>query len=246
MNSWKGQVLRALIIDNAKTWFDLKFFTNLSKEALNTSLSELYQLKIIENRNDQYFVVDRELVLEYLNFNKLFEQNSQPIIQPNLKYTKVTKDANHARLVEFILNKPMFGERSFKEAEVHFSNEKGSGYIDVLHWVYQNGFMIVGLFEIKPYIDDLGATLRQIKWYKHNILSNNIQKLGIIPKRILTYLVVSNDKRNYNCFVTHQSTFQHSGLNFLLFVNTQQRFEFLIPIMNYSEDDVRRLGFWIN
>lgn len=237
-------MLRALIIDNAKTWNDLKFLTNLNQEPLNKALSELYQLKVLENRNGQYYIVDKELVLNYINYNKHYQQNSNSSFEPSPKYTKI-KDSNHAQLVEFILNKPMFDDQSFKETEVPFSTERYTGYIDVLHWTFQNNFMIVGLFEIKPLIDDIGATLRQIKWYNHNILNNNVQKLGKLSKRIITYLVVSNDERNHNCFINHQSTFQHSGLNFLLFVNTNNKTEYLIPIMNCSVDDLRNLNAWI-
>ncbi|MHA1687185.1 MAG: hypothetical protein ACTSYD_12405 [Candidatus Heimdallarchaeaceae archaeon] len=148
-------------------------------------------------------------------------------------------------MVEYALNNSILGPDVFKEAEVRFDDGRDKGYIDVLKWVFQDNGMIIAAFEVKPIITDLGGTLRQIKRYSYILQNNKIPKLGPLAKRIITYLVVSNDKRNYALLDTHQQTFKHSGINFLLFVNIEKKSHFLLPVLNFSEDDLKRLKRWL-
>ena len=45
LGSWKGKVLEAIIIHQAKTWVDIQHYTELSESNLNTALHELQSLK---------------------------------------------------------------------------------------------------------------------------------------------------------------------------------------------------------
>ncbi|MHA1557702.1 MAG: hypothetical protein ACTSPM_12310, partial [Candidatus Heimdallarchaeota archaeon] len=55
-NSWKGQVLKAIIKDGVVTWRGLQSATNLSEASLNKALSELLTLKLLTKHNQYYLV----------------------------------------------------------------------------------------------------------------------------------------------------------------------------------------------
>jgi hypothetical protein len=62
---WKGLVIKAIVVDGAREWSDLLNFTGLSPEALNTALSELYALQIVEKNT---YWVKYEIYKEYRDF----------------------------------------------------------------------------------------------------------------------------------------------------------------------------------
>ena len=67
-DSWKGQVIEAIVKNGALTWKDLQNATGLGKDALNTALSEMYELKQIEKTSEGKYRVCRELYEEYTEF----------------------------------------------------------------------------------------------------------------------------------------------------------------------------------
>ncbi len=48
--SWKGSILKAIIIEGAKYWNDIQTITNLPTISLNKALSELYDEGIIPKK----------------------------------------------------------------------------------------------------------------------------------------------------------------------------------------------------
>jgi hypothetical protein len=81
-NSWKGKVLKAIIIDGVDTWASLFTKTDLLDYEVNTALSELYDLDIIKKEDDTYKVIDNEY-LEYYNYKvkKLKPRSNKEEIQ---------------------------------------------------------------------------------------------------------------------------------------------------------------------
>jgi len=67
-DSWKGQIIEAIVTNGALTWKELQHATGLSKDALNTALSEMYELNQIEKTIEGKYRVCRELYEEYTQF----------------------------------------------------------------------------------------------------------------------------------------------------------------------------------
>lgn len=67
--SWKGRVIKAIVQDNARTWFEIRDLTGLSPKSLNIALAEMFDLRIVEKREDTYRVVP-EIYKEYREFLK--------------------------------------------------------------------------------------------------------------------------------------------------------------------------------
>lgn len=73
--SWKGRVVKAIAIDRAQTWGDIRDYTGLSESTLNKVLSELYDAKAIERDDDGRYWVGKELYKAYKEF---FEKHAAP------------------------------------------------------------------------------------------------------------------------------------------------------------------------
>jgi len=48
--SWKGRVIRAIAIDRAQTWSEMRDITGLSPKSLNRVLAEMFDAEVLENR----------------------------------------------------------------------------------------------------------------------------------------------------------------------------------------------------
>ena len=70
MGSWKGKVLKAIIIHQAKTWVDIQHYTELSERNLNIALHELQSLKHVVKKEEskEYYVPNSEIIKEYQKF----------------------------------------------------------------------------------------------------------------------------------------------------------------------------------
>ena len=66
--SWKGRVIKAIVIDGAKTWNEILSLTGLSPESLNTALSELYDYSAIHKNPDDTYSVLPPISKEYRQF----------------------------------------------------------------------------------------------------------------------------------------------------------------------------------
>jgi phosphatidylserine/phosphatidylglycerophosphate/cardiolipin synthase-like enzyme len=66
--SWKGRVVKAIAIDGARTWNEIRDQTGLSPKTLNKVLSELFNAEAIEKKDENEYRVSYELYKEYKEF----------------------------------------------------------------------------------------------------------------------------------------------------------------------------------
>jgi len=69
--SWKGRVIKAIVIDSAETWSEILDSTGLSSESLNTALSELYAFDVILKTEEETYAVEPTVCNQYKEFFKL-------------------------------------------------------------------------------------------------------------------------------------------------------------------------------
>ncbi len=68
--SWKGKVIDAIAVNNAKSWEDIRELTRLNPKHLNKVLAELFELDILEkNEFDEYRVV-YDIYREYKDYSQ--------------------------------------------------------------------------------------------------------------------------------------------------------------------------------
>lgn len=65
VGSWKGRVLKAIAIDGAKTWREIRDMTGLSPKSLNRVLAELHSAKALKNPTKTTYRVPYDLYKEY-------------------------------------------------------------------------------------------------------------------------------------------------------------------------------------
>ncbi len=66
--SWKGRVVRAIAVDHAQTWNEIRDQTGLSPLTLNKVLSELFDAKAIEKDASGRYWVSKELYKAYKDY----------------------------------------------------------------------------------------------------------------------------------------------------------------------------------
>lgn len=72
--TWKGQVIYAIAWDGANTLDDLKEKTDLSEDSLNDTISQMFDLELMEIKNGNYRV-SFDLWLEYIKSDFVKEYN---------------------------------------------------------------------------------------------------------------------------------------------------------------------------
>jgi hypothetical protein len=66
--SWKGRVIKAIVLDGAKTWNDIRDLTGLSPRSLNTALFEMFDVGILQKMIGGEYIVSREIYKDYREF----------------------------------------------------------------------------------------------------------------------------------------------------------------------------------
>lgn len=66
--SWKGRVIKAIVLNSAQTWDDIRDFTGLSPKSLRRALAEMYDVGILDKRTDGTYRVHNEVRREYEDF----------------------------------------------------------------------------------------------------------------------------------------------------------------------------------
>jgi len=66
--SWKGRVIRAIAIEGARTWSEIRDRTGISPKSLNKVLSELFDAEAIEKRGENEYRVAYELYKKYREY----------------------------------------------------------------------------------------------------------------------------------------------------------------------------------
>ncbi|MBN1328505.1 MAG: hypothetical protein JXA54_03430 [Candidatus Heimdallarchaeota archaeon] len=241
LNSWKGQVLKALIVDRLSSFVELQITTGLDESALNKALSELLTLEIIAKFPKGYYVRDPTIIEEYINYFAIQESSTE---NPP-KFSSV-KDIKHVQLVDYVVKKPLLNNTVNIETEYRTNYFYSGNYIDVLKWVVERNRLLIAIFEVKPQIDDIGNTIRQIKNYCHQLRDPRDPKFGTITnKHIISYLVVDATVQNFAIFHDFRNTFRTSGLDFMMFVDITRNEDMLISAKSFQFNDLDQLSKWV-
>jgi phosphatidylserine/phosphatidylglycerophosphate/cardiolipin synthase-like enzyme len=78
--SWKGRVVKAIAVDGARTWTEIRDGTGLSPKSLNRVLAELFDAKMLEKRGESEYRVAYEL---YKTYQEYFDEQKgieQPVL----------------------------------------------------------------------------------------------------------------------------------------------------------------------
>jgi hypothetical protein len=243
-DSWMGKVLKAIVIDGAETWSELQATTEIPEKGLNQTLSELFRLNLLgKNENTKsYYVSNIDIEKEY----QAYYQALTPEEIEAASSLKRFRDESHAKLVEYIIRKELFGSNANIETEYRSSYFKHGRYIDVVKWNFWRNKNYVGIFEIKPYLDDIGSIIRQIKNYCFLLNHKNEPIFSKLPnKRIMSYLVILRDKKNYEIFYDFRFTFMNSGVDFIIFVDPDSEEDFIVTAKAKRFDYLDNLHKWI-
>jgi len=80
--SWKGRVLEAIAVENVRDWNGILDYTQLTPETLNTAISELYRLDLIERKDDGlYWIKNIGVYHQYRSYFENLEAYKTPLIQ---------------------------------------------------------------------------------------------------------------------------------------------------------------------
>lgn len=93
--SWKGRVVKAITIDRAQTWLDIKEVTGLSKTALNRVLKELYDIDAIYQNPKGTYWVETDLYAQYAEY---FKSKIEPKTEKKPKF----EERDQENLVRYI------------------------------------------------------------------------------------------------------------------------------------------------
>ncbi len=88
--SWKGRVVRAIAIDGARTWNEIRDDTGLSPKSLNRVLSELFNAEALEKRGENEYKVTYDLYKEYQEY---FETIDKKTIATAVRVTEAEQKA---------------------------------------------------------------------------------------------------------------------------------------------------------
>jgi len=111
--SWKGRVIKAIAIDGARTWPEVRGLTGLSEKSLNRVLSELYDVHAIYQNPKGTYWVDKDLYSEYADFFK-----GAP--EPKAKATPKFVEKNQEELTRYIDKWKDLKKLSFDLGNKHF------------------------------------------------------------------------------------------------------------------------------
>jgi phosphatidylserine/phosphatidylglycerophosphate/cardiolipin synthase-like enzyme len=132
-DSWKGRVLEAIAVENIRDWNGILEYTQLTPKSLNTTISELYRLDVIERKEDGlYWITDIVLLHQYRDYFDYIEDYKAPLIQHEeekmVTMEKVLpKDEN---IANFVVKWRAFKNLSFSLDARHFFLE--GTYLDDL------------------------------------------------------------------------------------------------------------------
>ena len=158
--SWKGRVIKAIALDGAETWDDIRDLTGLSSESLNRALAEMFEIGILEKKMGGVYRVSHEIWKEY---RKFFEQ--QGIFEDSFKQETVKKvpvkfsEEKQKNLVKWIDQWKKVKGLDFSLEHRHFFLE-GRYLDDISKELISNAKTEV--LVVNPYVNhcDLSNTLR--------------------------------------------------------------------------------------
>jgi len=130
-SSWKGRVIEAIALENIRDWRGIQEYTQLTEENLNRALSELYNLDIIERKEDgAYWIKDIEAVHLYRDYFEDLEES--PLIQHEERKEIILEKAlpKDDNIANFVVKWRAFKNLSFSLDARHFFLE--GTYLDDL------------------------------------------------------------------------------------------------------------------
>ena len=168
--SWKGRVVKAIAVDGAKTWSEIRDITGLYEKSLNTALAELYELGILDKTVDGIYSVSPEIEQEYQKILREPEHPEAGVKAPS--YAKFSEEKQKEQ-VSYIKKWRELKGLTFPMKSNHFFLE--GRYLDELSKELickaQSEVLVVN-----PFIDscDLSNTLREA--HKNDVVVNLITR----------------------------------------------------------------------
>lgn len=92
----RGLVIKAIAVDGARTWSDIRDSTGLSEESLNKALSEMFDIGILEKMPDGTYKVSYDLYSDYRAFSNSSEIFSR---QKRVFLTYSSADREQAKIM---------------------------------------------------------------------------------------------------------------------------------------------------
>ena len=105
LGSWKGRVLEAIAVENIREWNVILDYTQLTPETLNTAISDLYTLDLIERKDDGlYWIKNIDVYHQYRSYFQELQAYRAPLIQHKEQHNPpqektLPKDDNIAKWV---------------------------------------------------------------------------------------------------------------------------------------------------
>ena len=160
--SWKGRVIRAITIDRAQTWSEIRDFTGLSPKSLNRVLAEMFDAEVIEKDVDGLYWVSKELYKIYQNF---FSQQESVI---KAAPTRISED-EQKDLISRIDEWKAFKGLDFSLKPEHFFLQGNSLYdlsLDLIQKAKRE------VLVANPFVDqcDLSDMLREVTSKKKDVI----------------------------------------------------------------------------
>ena len=159
--SWKGRVIKAIVVDGAKTWNDIRDLTGLSSKSLKRALSEMYDAGILEKKVGGVYRVSHEIYKEYREFSERQGISAESVVrEADQKIPVKFSEEKQKNLVRWIDQWREVKKLDFSLEPKHFFLE-GRHLDDISKELICNAKSEV--LVVNPYVDkcDLSDTLRE-------------------------------------------------------------------------------------
>lgn len=115
-SSWRGRIIRAIVLDGSYTRKGILESTQLKKDQFELALNELFQAKlIIETGKDRFLVNSSELCNEYRSYWEEVKRTLVDEVKEWRKQEKIETELNHFFLEDKLLDK--FSENLIENAK---------------------------------------------------------------------------------------------------------------------------------
>ena len=112
-------MLKAIVINGAKTWLEIRDFTGLSSDSLNVALSELYTDGVLEKKPDGTYWVKHDTYREYMEFFEKFKTSLKMMVT-NLYMAVKFSDQKQKELINWIAQWRKVKQLDFSLENKHF------------------------------------------------------------------------------------------------------------------------------
>lgn len=152
--SWKGRVIRAISIDRAQTWAEIRDLTGLSPKSLNRVLAEMFDAEVLRKEENGSYWVSKDLYKEYVNF---FDQQETETTSAPVRISEDEQKSLVSRIDEW----REFKDLTFSLKPEHFFLEGNNLYdlsIDLIQKAKKE------VLVANPFVDqcDLSDKLREV------------------------------------------------------------------------------------